>query len=468
MKISNVIVLAIFSLNFCYGQKMQTSAEKSPNIVFILVDDLGYVDVGFNGCKDIPTPNIDLIASKGVKFSEAYVSYPVCGPSRAGIMTGRYQDRFGFGRNPLYAPKDPNMGLPLSEETIADVLKKANYKSVAIGKWHLGMHETLHPLKRGFDDFFGFLEGGHSYFPDMWVLKDEKEVKSQFDAYQTKILRDFSPVEETEYLTDALSREAVNYIEKYKNQPFFIYLAYNAPHTPLQASKKYLDRFSKITEEKRKTYAAMVSAVDDGVGRVLEKLEALKLTENTIVIFLSDNGGPESANASDNGILRGGKSDVFEGGIRVPFAMKWPKKIQQGKIYDKAVISLDIFATILAQSQKPLATKNSLDGVNLLPFINQQNKDAPHDFLYWRKFDQNDFAIRNAKGEKLLKVKGKQSVFDLNANISEEPGQVINQENINQLLLTKYNEWNQQMHDPIFLGLMQDKEYSILNPNRFQ
>jgi arylsulfatase A-like enzyme len=453
---------------YCFAQTSKSNPQKSPNIVFILVDDLGYADVGFNGCKDIPTPNIDLIADEGVKFTEAYVTYPVCGPSRAGIITGRYQDRFGFGRNPLFAPNDPNMGLPLSEETMADVLKKANYKSVALGKWHLGAHESLHPLKRGFDDFFGFLNGGHSYFPEMWVLQTINEVKSQYDAYNTKIVRGYTPVEETEYLTDALSREAINYIEKYKNEPFFIYLAYNAPHSPMQATKKYLDRFPNIQNEKRRTYAAMVSAVDDGVGNILKKLDELNLAENTMVIFLSDNGGPEHVNGSDNGILRGGKSDLFEGGVRVPFAMKWPKKIPKGVVYTNAVISLDIFATAMAQTQKPIQTKNQLDGVNLIPFVNGENNGTPHELLWWRKFDHNQFAIRNSKGEKFVKSKSNTHLFDLKSNISEVGKEALGNEILQQTLLLKYTDWEKQMLDPVFLGLMQDKEYSQLNPNRFE
>ena len=158
-------------------------------------------------------------------------------------MTGRYQDRFGFSRNPLFAPNDPEMGLPLSEETLADALKKVGYKSLAIGKWHMGAHETLHPLKRGFDDFYGFLSGGHRYFPEELTLNDPFEAKSQYDGYKTRLLRDFERVDETEYLTDAFSREAVSYIEKNKDNPFFIYLAYNAPHAPLQATEKYLELF---------------------------------------------------------------------------------------------------------------------------------------------------------------------------------------------------------------------------------
>ena len=467
-----ISLLFFLSINFCFAQNERaiqgSNSNSSPNLIIILADDLGYEDVGFNGCMDIPTPNIDKIASQGVKFTNAYVSYAVCGPSRAGLITGRYQDRFGFGRNPLFAPNDPNMGLPLSEETLADALKQANYKSIAIGKWHLGAHKSQWPLQRGFNDFYGFLSGGHQYFPDSLTLKDEYEVKAQFDAYRTKLLRNNTRVEETEYLTDAFSREAVNYIETYKDQPFFMYLAYNAPHAPLQATEKYLDRFNNISEKKRKTYAAMVSAVDDGVGKILEKLEELGLSENTIVCFLSDNGGPEKVNGSNNGVLRGGKSELFEGGIHVPFAMKWPKKIQAGTIYNEAVISLDIFSSIIAQTTVPIQTKNTLDGVNLIPFINGEIKGSPHDYLFWRKFDQDNYACRNNTGEKIIINKNDQMLFNLSKDISETHNFIENGTETFNALFTKYKNWNSQMMDPVFLGLGDDKEYNNKNPNRFK
>lgn len=453
-------------LFICFGQN--TSTNKPPNVIIILADDMGYADVGFNGCTDIPTPNIDKIAAEGVKFTNGYVSYAVCGPSRAGLITGRYQDRFGFGRNPLFAPNDANMGLSLSEETLADALKHAGYKSVALGKWHLGAHESQRPLKRGFDDFFGFLSGGHQYFPDSLTLNDEFEVKKQFDAYRTKLLRNNTRVEEKEYLTDAFSREAVNYIEKYKDKPFFMYLAYNAPHAPLQATQKYLSRFETIKNRKRKTYAAMVSAVDDGVGHILDKLEELQLTENTIIFFLSDNGGPEQHNGSDNGVLRGGKGDVYEGGIHVPFAMKWPKKIAAGQVYTVPIISLDIFATAVSQGQKPIKTKHQLDGVNLIPYLSGELIGSPHQFLFWRKFDAHEYAVRNALGEKVVAIKDSIKLFNLNKNISEDDALIEKDPSTTNNLTNHYSNWNAQMVDPIFLGLNSDKEYSKLHPNRYK
>ena len=459
----------IFALLLLIGWATLTSeAQNSPNVIIILVDDLGYEDVGFNGCLDIPTPNIDTIAAEGVTFTNAYVSYAVCGPSRAGLITGRYQDRFGFGRNPLFAPNDANMGLPLSEETLAEALKKANYKSVALGKWHLGAHESLRPLKRGFDDFYGFLTGGHHYFPEYWTLQDEYEVKSQFDAYKTKLLRNDTRIEEDAYLTDALSREAVSYIKKYKDWPFFMYLAYNAPHGPLQATDHYLKRFDHIKDKKRKTYAAMVSAVDDGVGEILNTLDALGIADNTMIYFLSDNGGPEKKNASDNGPLRGGKGEVFEGGIRVPFAMRWPNKINGGLVYDAPIISLDIFATAIAQSATPIHTKNNIDGVDLIPYLTGNDKGVPHGFLFWRKFDANEHAIRQSDGAKMVSLNDKSMLFDLTTDLSEAHAEIDPHGPDSESIEAEYSSWDSNMMDPIFMGLQEDKAYSAMHPDRFE
>ena len=320
--------------------------EKLPNVIVIISDDQGYADVGFHGSKEIFTPNIDRIANNGVIFSEGYVSYAVCSPSRAGLITGRYQNRFGYTRNILLAPKDSTMGLPLTEQTLPDVLRKANYKTKAIGKWHLGAHESLVPERRGFDEFFGFIIGGHRYFPEDLTINDLTEVRRQMDGYITRIYDNGNRFDTKKYLTEELSDNAVKFIEDNSDNPFFLYLSYNAPHTPLQATKKDLERNMHIEVEKRRTYAAMVSSMDDGIGLILDKLEEKKISDNTIVIFFSDNGGVESYNFSDNGVLRGIKGDFYEGGIRVPFAMQWPKKIKPGITYDNPIISLDVFATV--------------------------------------------------------------------------------------------------------------------------
>ena len=358
---------------------------KKPNMIVIMTDDLGYADVGFNGSKDIPTPNIDRIAKNGVKFTNGYTSYSVCGPSRAGFITGRYQQRFGFERNPQYKSDDPNMGLPKDENTIAETLKKVGYTSGIIGKWHLGSHISNHPLNRGFDEFYGHLGGGHQYYPENLTLKDSyftgddvkvfvtetrktKKLSAELASYRTLILRNHKPIKTKKYLTEEFSDEAVSFVERNKDKPFFLFLSYNAPHIPLQATKKYLDRFPNIKNKKRKTYAAMVSAVDDGVGLLLNKLEALNLDENTIVVFLSDNGGPESKNGSNNGILREGKGSIYEGGFRVPFALQWKGHVKHG-VYNNPVSSLDIFATIASLSKAPINKDKPLDGVNIIPYL---------------------------------------------------------------------------------------------------
>jgi arylsulfatase A-like enzyme len=467
MNLKTIIPFALAPIIFNSNSQAQ-GKRTSPNLIIILADDLGNADVGFNGCKDIPTPNIDRIAQNGVHFTSGYVSYCVCSPSRAGLLTGRYQDRFGYCRNILFAPNDPNMGLPLSEETLADVLKKANYKSLAIGKWHLGAHESLHPLKRGFNDFYGFLGGGHNYFPDNFTLNDPYEAKNEYDSYRIKLLRNLERVDEKEYLTDAFSREAVSYIEKNKDNPFFIYLAYNAPHSPLQATEKYLSRFSHMKEGKRKTYAAMVSAVDDGVGLVLAKLDKLKLTENTIVVFLSDNGGPENDNGSDNGILRGQKGDLFEGGIRVPFAMRWPAQIKAGQTFDKPVISLDVFASVIAQTKIQVKTKNKIDGVNLIPFLTGEKIEAPHAYLFWRKFDAKTYAIRKGNEKMILKSGPEEMLFDLGQDISEQNNLSAERKETIKRLSGDLRKWESELKNPIFLGLTQDKEYNEIHPDRFK
>lgn len=458
-KISFIILLSVFFLGSGKGQTSR------PNIVVILTDDQGYADVGFNGSTEIPTPHIDRIAKNGTVFTNGYVSFAVCGPSRAGLITGRYQDRFGFSRNPLMAPRDSTMGLPQSEETLAELLKRAGYKSGVIGKWHLGAHPSQRPNQRGFDEFYGFLSGGHRYFPEEYTLRDLGQVNSQYDAYRTKLLKNSARVEETEYLTDALSREAVNFVIENQQTPFFLYLAYNAPHAPMQATQKYLDRFLNIQNKKRRTYAAMVSAVDEGVGRLLDVIEKRGLAENTIIFFLSDNGGPTKDNASINAPLRGFKGDFFEGGIRVPFAVQWKGKIPAGVTYDHPVISLDIFAT--AAELAGVNPQNELDGVNLIPFLTGLRSDRPHQALYWRNYDAQRFAVR-VSDEKLITMPDRIFQFNLKKDLSEKRNLHQEQSPATQRLKALIEDWNSQLEIPRFLGLRQDAEYSRLNPDRFK
>ena len=448
-----IISGAVVSVAFC----VHTQA-KTPNLIVIMADDLGYNDVGFNGSKQIPTPNIDRIAANGVKCTAAYTSYSVCGPSRAGFITGRYGQRFGFERNPQHRQDDPNMGLPLDERTIAEALKPAGYTSGIIGKWHLGAHETNHPLNRGFEYFYGHLGGGHRYFPEDLTIAGHG--KNETDSYLTKILENHKMVETKKYLTDEFSDKAVEFVQANKMNPFFLFLSYNAPHSPMQATEKYLSRFTDVKDTKRRTYCAMVSAVDDGVGLLLDKLDKLNLAEDTIVFFLSDNGGPEKNNASDNGILKGQKSDIWEGGFRVPYAVQWKGHLPAGVDYENPVHSLDIMATIAELAQAPNDTDRPLDGVNLVPYLTGKNPGKPHDTIYLRKFDEQRFAVRHGDYKLVLHNEGwKPQLYNLKKDIGETKNIAASMPEKVQEIDRLRKKWNSQLIEPRFLGLIHTPEW---------
>lgn len=448
------LIMVVFTVLGCMQEKKKTSQKNHPNVIVIMTDDLGYVDVGFNGSVEIPTPNIDRIAQQGVKFTNGYTPYSVCSPSRAGFITGRYQQRFGYERNAQYRPNDPNMGLPQTEKIIPEVIGQVGYTSGVIGKWHLGAHISNHPLNRGFDFFYGHLGGGHRYFPEELTIEDSYSINDEPLSYRTWIMRDHQAEKTDEYLTDEFSNEAVKFVEKNKEGPFFLYLAYNAPHGPLQATQKYLDRFDHIEGKKRKTYAAMVSAVDDGVGRILDRLESLGIAENTMIFFLSDNGGPEPNNASNNGPLREGKSSIYEGGNRVPFAMQWTSQIAP-MVYEYPISSLDILPTIAALTHAPLPADKPMDGVNIIPFLKGEKQGRPHQTLYVRKFDNDLYSVRD--GDMKLVTKKKNSLKEL-YNLQEDLGEENNlanefPEEVKRLDSLRQN-WDKQLIDPIFLGLI--------------
>ncbi|WP_068546840.1 sulfatase-like hydrolase/transferase [Thalassotalea crassostreae] len=431
------------------------NSKNKPNLIVILTDDQGYKDVGFNGSTDIKTPFIDVIANEGTIFTNGYVTFPVCGPSRAGLLTGRYQGRFGFTSNPSPAP-DADVGLPSSEKTIAEVLKPAGYTSGILGKWHMGGHADYHPNNRGFDYFFGFVEGGHRYFPEELTITDFSEVTKWSGWYYTKLMRNQERIETTEYLTDELSNEAVKFIEREKDNPFFLFVSYNAPHAPLQATEKYLNRYKHIKDKKRQTYAAMVSAVDDGVGEILKTLEKQGIDDNTIVFFLSDNGGPETKNASDNGELREGKGSLFEGGVRVPFAMRWPEKIPQGQVYTNAVSSLDILATIVGQADVDTSKNKPLDGVDLTPYLTGENDGLPHDALYWRHLRKDGQAVI-ANHNKMINLKNKKFLYDVANDVGETESLGSDNDTYKELN-AGYQEWLKEMKPTAFVTLLEYKK----------
>ena len=427
---------------------LENKPARRPNIIVILADDLGFADVGFNGCKDIATPHIDALAKNGVRCTNGYVSHPFCSPTRAGLMTGRYQQRFGHENNPMWLPEDTKVGLPLTETVLAQQLRAAGYVTGAIGKWHLGAAPCFHPNERGFAEYFGFLGGGHMYLPD--EQHPLPAAKTWQVEYRIPLNRNQEPVTHTGYMTDVLSAEAVAFIGRHKADPFFLYLAYNAVHTPLQAPEKYMARFPQIADEKRRTYAAMNSAMDDGVGAVVAALREHKLENDTLVFFLSDNGGPITVVPCSNAPLRGGKGQVFEGGIHVPFVACWPGKLPAGAVYNEPIISLDLLPTALALagSQPP---EKPLDGVNLVPYLAGENKTAPHDRLFWRTGGGTGWAVREGRYKLLRNAKVDQpQLYDLVADIGEARDLAAEKPDEVKRLTAAFETWNAQLVSPLF------------------
>ncbi|MEN6385325.1 MAG: sulfatase-like hydrolase/transferase [Phycisphaerales bacterium] len=422
-----------------FSLKNKPVNSRKPNILLIVADDLGYADLGCQGQKDISTPNIDSLAENGIRFTDAYVSCPVCGPSRAGFLTGRYQNRFGYEYN--IEPNSAN-GLPLSEKTIGDYFKALGYKTALIGKWHQGEPDKYRPNKRGFDEFFGFLGGSHYYFPDDGRGVEQKNINWRMPLYRNNQI-----IEEKEYLTDAFARESLNFINKNSSDPFFLYLSFNAVHSPLEVVNKYKNLFEdKIADKKRLTYAAMLSAMDEAVGKILTAIRTNNLENDTLIFFISDNGGPTQETTSSNLPLSGGKSQLLEGGIRVPMIMQWKGKLPSKIIYRKPVTSLDIIPTALAAAE--CKQKNAiLDGINLFPYFSEKNEVNPHETLYWRY--GNAWAIR--KGNYKLLSRGEQlKLFNLSNDIAEKNDlSQTEKEKFNELK-SDYDKWNSQNKKPIW------------------
>lgn len=367
------------------------TSQQQPNILLILTDDLGYNDVGFNGSTDITTPNLDELAANGTSFSQAYVAHPFCGPSRAALMTGRYPHKIGSQFN--LPTKGSFVGVPTNEQFISKLLQNNGYNTGAIGKWHLGEAPEFHPNARGFDDFYGFTGGGHNYFPEQFKAQYANQVKlgnTNINHYILPLEHNGKEVDENEYITDALSREASRFVEDAAtdDKPFFLYLAYNAPHVPLEAKQSDMDMFPNITDEKRKTYAGMVYAVDRGIGRVVDSLEKTNQLDNTLIVFLSDNGGKLSKGAS-NYPLKEGKGSVYEGGFRSPMLFHWPKQVAAGQRFEHPVLALDLYPTFAALAGITIPSQKRLDGKDIWPAFSA-GEDPHKDELF--------YVLRHRKG----------------------------------------------------------------------
>lgn len=431
MKIKFLLIVTLL-LAFQAVKSWAQSYQK-PNFVLIVADDLGFGDLSLNGSSQIPTPNIDRLAKEGVNFSQGYVSSAVSSPSRAGFLTGKNQVSFGHDNN--IGGSQPGfdaeyLGLPLTEITIADRLKEYGYVSGLIGKWHLGDEPQFHPLQRGFDEFWGYTGGGHDYF--------EGPIECNYKTPQ--------PIT---YITDDKGDECIDFIKRHKADPFFLFASFNAPHTPMQATDADLALFSHIDKEKRRTYCAMVHRLDVNVGRILDVLKSEGLDENTIVVFISDNGGPADQNSSINAPYRGQKGTLLEGGIHVPFIMKWSGRIPAGETYPYPVTSLDFAPTFIGEATGLPVDSMKFDGVNLIPYLTGEDISKPHESMNWR------FTISAAIREGDWKLVRLPDRFPMLYNLADDVAE-LNDLSLQHLdrtkrMLKKLGNWDIRQPHPIFL-----------------
>jgi len=435
MKSWKTIVLCLILIFFFGGcseppEPLEEPEPLPPNILIILADDAGYADFGFQGETDLSTPNIDRLASRGVVFSDAHVTATVCSPSRAGLLTGRYQQRFGYESNSPPA----SMGLDAAERTLAALLKEQGYRTGAFGKWHLGLQDEHHPNYRGFDEFYGFLGGSRSYFPS--PLQDRP-------GSPRAIMHNREYVSFEGYLTDVLAERAASFIAESKNRPFFAYLSFNAVHTPMEADRADMNRFAG---HQRQILAAMTWAMDRAVGRVIDTLDELGIRDNTLVFFLSDNGGA-AFNNSRNLPLKGWKGNKFEGGHRVPFLASWPGRIEEGATFTGLTSSLDIVPTALALAlPEGSDIPAGLDGVDLLPFLLDDRQENPHELLFWRKEDAS--AVRMGEW-KLIRLDDYDSVL---YNLEDDLGETsdLSSANPDKLseMISLLESWEEELEEP--------------------
>ncbi|MGJ8645110.1 MAG: sulfatase-like hydrolase/transferase [Luteolibacter sp.] len=460
-------------------------AKKQPNLLIILADDMGYGDLGCYGSKQIETPVLDKLAAAGVRCTDGYVSGNVCAPSRAGLLTGRYQQRFGFEHNlnrnfPTFPER---LGIPKEQKTIADHLKGAGYRTGIVGKWHVGdsIPEML-PNARGFDFFFGMHSGSHGYFPT---------------PGKHQLMRNTQKVEEIRvpYLTDWFTTEAIDFMRSGSGpvgggggdqvDPWFLFLSYNTPHTPMQAKPEDLERFAHIPDKQRRAYAAMQWCMDQNIGKILATLTETEQLEDTLIVFFSDNGGRVTETAACNAPLRGMKGCFLEGGIRVPFIWHWPAGgLAGGKVFSEPFTALDLLPTFMAAagaempervSKKGKESVVNWDGVNLLPHLRGDAKVPPHETLYWRMIMRGQ-AVREGKWKLLLNVHTPPALYDLSKDISEQNNLYGEKPEVVARLWDKLNHWEESLEDtphwvedPYWQGYnrkLYQHDYWLIQPER--
>jgi len=469
------------------------SAGAKPNILLILADDLGRDDISVYNESGVPTPHISRLAQRGVLFTDAYSSSSVCSPSRASLLTGRYQHRFGFERQPMnryprsrfeYFVVDrlvntepmrlldkmatpgkeeiSMQGIPPGEILLSEILNANGYRTGIFGKWHLGFSAPFLPNARGFDEQYGFYEA-FSYYSlpvDSGIINYKHDYFANKHIWRQKrkgscaIRENDSIIAEEEYLTSAIAGRTIDFIDRHKKEPFFAFAAFNAPHTPFQVPEEYYNRFAHIQDENRRVYYGMISALDDAIGRILDKLEAEDMFENTLILFSSDNGGASYTGATDNGLLNAGKMTQFEGGINVPLILSWKDSIPGGSSYHKPVSLMDLFATALYSSGAGLPVDRIIDGVNLLPYLTGEMGGSPHKALFWR----TDFnkSVRFMHWKFIWNVRDEQEFL---FHLTEDKEELINladkHPEIVRKLKGKILQWEEGLELPAWPGVME-------------
>ena len=438
-----IISLVCFSILF----SCSIDSDSKPNIIIILADDAGYSDFGFMGSDEIKTPNIDQLALDGVTFNNAYVSASVCSPSRAGLLTGMYQQRFGHECN---LDSDVNNSFDPNQITIAEALKTEGYNTGLIGKWHLGDKTQNHPLKNGFDYFWGFISGARNYFYD----PNEKSRNSI-----RNVVENYSETNFEGYLTDVLGNKAVNFIDKnhQSNTPFFLFLSFNAPHTPMQAKNEVLEKFK---DNPRSVYASMMWSMDEAIGNVIDGLKENNQYDNTIIYFLSDNGAAMSNDASPFP-YKGWKGNQYEGGIKTPMIMTWKNKIESNTQFDGFISALDIFKTSLEASNVNKEFMINADGKNIMNFLNDNN--IKNENLFWRK---DKMATVRSGNYKLIRLNDTSTVlYNIKKNYFEDDNIKSKQSKIHDSLLILLSDWEKRLINPNWI---ENKNWNIVTEMIYQ
>ena len=418
-------VLAISSVS------SELAAQKSdvPNIVVILTDDQGYADISFNELhpEEVNTPNMDALANEGIFFTNAYTNGNVSSPTRAGLMSGKYPHRNG-----IYTAGEGGAGLNLEETTFPQYIKEAGYVSGAFGKWHLGLTLEYNAINRGFDEFYGFMgRGAHDFY--------------ELNNMDNPIYRGLEPIRQEGYLTNLLTNEAVSFIANHKDQPFFLYLAYNAVHAPAQAPAEIVKKYD-TGDPTRDILMAMLEILDDGIGKVVQTLKEKGVWDNTLLFFLTDNGGAGAMHAN-NTPLHGFKQMNYEGGIRVPFIVSWPDKFEGGRKIETPVIAMDILPTAVAAAGLKLPADNTLDGKNILPVL-EGKVDILHEDLFWSEGSNGEWAVRSGNW-KLVVIKDQIELFNLKDDVSESINLADKNPKIVKKLSAKYEVWLDSMAEPM-------------------